>query len=199
MTPLSDGCNFDITVRCDDGRSRVYRTLNSISDSGAKDLHSRGTRVWKAVLFEGGEERGEPVALKDVWVQSGVEPEGTTLQAILDAKRTLEAHDYIDDAFPTVQCHGYVFLDEDRKALDSTLPSLKEPVTQTPVEMEHTTRRSSKQKVHYRVVFTEVCRPLHHERSLSTIFEALARIAKGTFINHMAQISISVSLTVTFM
>ena len=89
MTLLGDGRNFDITVHCQDGQSRVYRTLCLISDSGARELHGRGTRVWKAVLLEGGEECGAPVALKDVWVQAKGEPEGVILHAVCDTTSKL--------------------------------------------------------------------------------------------------------------
>ena len=181
MTPLNDGHNFDIAVQCEDGQTRVYRTLNCISDSGAKELHSRGTRVWRAVLVEGGEMRGEPVAMKDVWIQSTGKPEGVTLQAVCAATEIED--DCIKDAFPTVRSHGYVFLDDERRVLDCTLQLTSEDsASQTSVNAGDPARQFPKQMTHYRIVFAEVCRSLHHERSLPTIFKGLARIAKGTLL-----------------
>ena len=66
MIPLSDGRNYDITVLSDDRGPRVYRTLSLLSGSVSNGLRSKGTRVWKVVLLEGGRPTGALIALKDV-------------------------------------------------------------------------------------------------------------------------------------
>ncbi|KAF7790466.1 hypothetical protein EIP86_001421 [Pleurotus ostreatoroseus] len=76
---IGDQAQYQITVHSSDGDTLNYRTLGVLSDSGASRLLSRGTRVWKAVRIVNGEETGEPVALKDVWVDSDREREGDAL------------------------------------------------------------------------------------------------------------------------
>ena len=194
MTLLSDGRNFDITVQCDDGQMQVYRTLDCISDSGARELHSRGTRVWRAVLVEEGKVRGEPVALKDVWIQSRGETEGVTLYAVYDATRIED--DCIEDAFPTVRAHGYVFLDEKREVRDCTLQlGAEDSASQVSLEAGDSSRQSSRGMAHYRIVFAEICHSLHRERSLPIIFEGLARIAKGALYSILLHIFIVLTIT----
>lgn len=179
MIPLPDEKNYDITVHCEGG-SKVYRTLELLSDSGAQKIRGRGTRVWKAVALENGKECGEPVALKDCWVQSQLTPEGKTLESILADAQTSKYHSFRDLTFLSVRCHGYVYLDDQRKTPDCTCSGWS---IADELAMNDTTRNktSTGQKVdnHYRIVFAQVCRPINRESSLSNIFLGLARIACG--------------------
>lgn len=171
MLPLRDGRNFDVTVRSDDGARAVYRTLDLISDTGAQVPFSRGTRVWKAVLLEDGKEHGEPVVLKDVWVQPEGLSEGAKINAVHSAERVPVLREFVDVSFLTVLTHGDVFLDDARELRDRTLTLPLEGIsTERPVS------DIRRQKTHYRLVSAELCRPIHQEESLSKIFEALAYI-----------------------
>lgn len=68
---------YDILVRSETGEEQLYRTLELLHNQGAEYLVGRGTRVWKAVKIENGEEVGEPVVLKDAWVDHHRKREGT--------------------------------------------------------------------------------------------------------------------------
>ncbi len=75
---------YDISVRSSDGEKFVYRTLDKISDSVAAMILGRGTRVWKAIEIKSGEPHGEPVVLKESWVDTDRMREGAVHQAIRD-------------------------------------------------------------------------------------------------------------------
>lgn len=183
MTPLADGHNYDITIHSD-GESMVYRTLQLISDSGAKDVHSRGTRVWKAIAVVDGKETGEPVALKDCWVNSELTPEGEICELVqADAQKSdLDGRTValLDTTFLTVCCHGHVFLDSGRKVLDcvrSLTP--QNPTAQATLDTASSGSSPDILITHYRIVFKEIGKAISQETSLSVIFRGLAHIACG--------------------
>ncbi|KAJ3555204.1 hypothetical protein NM688_g2708 [Phlebia brevispora] len=185
MVPLPDGCNYDITVRADAGPPQVYRTLSLLSDSGALEVNSRGTRVWKAVLVEDGRVVGSPVALKDCWADANRTCEGTVIDlvrtAVSTSTRATEWSRLLHEAFLTVRHHGYVFLDDARESMDCTLlfPPDDDPVGQPTKHAETgcSHERSTVAKNHYRIVFAEVCQPLRGETSLAKVFKTLASTA----------------------
>lgn len=187
MVPLADGRNFDITVRSTDGQTGLYRTLDIISASATKELHGRGTRVWRAVLLKDGKETGEPVALKDTWVDDEGQSEGAKILAIRNTERTTTVFpDFVDHSFLNVQLHGNVFLDDDQTVPDCTrnfdsdvLPTLSASQTDQVITTKKDRQGRTSRKVHYRIVFEEVLRPIHREYSLRKIFEYLAYATVG--------------------
>ncbi|KAJ3524187.1 hypothetical protein NM688_g8604 [Phlebia brevispora] len=195
MVPTNQHGQYDITVYTDDGLTRVYRTLQLISDSGAQTIRGRGTRVWKVVRVEDGEEHGEPMVLKDTWVDTNRRREGTTLDEIRNAERIPDHQVFVDRIFLTREWDGDVFQDAARTIIDSTpdfTPSPDDlpqsPRMSTPSASGSTSveQRAVVPKVHYRIVFKEVCKPVHSETSLRKIFVALAQTAAGLQLMHQA-------------
>src|ERR1700722_16724701 len=76
----------------------VYRTFKVVSDVGAIGLRGLGTRVFLAhPLDENGEVDGDPVVLKDAWVDVTRPREGQIREALLEAadeqdREVLERH-----------------------------------------------------------------------------------------------------------
>ena len=171
---------------CIDGGARVYRTIELLS-GGSRELRSKGTRVWKAVELVDGKEFGNPVVLKDVWVDIARPQEGETTQKVRDTRCFDDQEGGNQGSFLTVVCHGDVFLDEKRAVLDCTRFFASKNGTLCARTPQHRTRSlPSKSKtplshclVHYRVVFREVCSPLADEDSLPRIFGALTDITHG--------------------
>lgn len=199
MTPLEDGRNFDIRVDSLDGTQRIYRTLQLLSQPRLDDLRGKGTRVWKAILLDNGTACGDPVVLKDAWVDADRECEGAVLSKIHALPINPETHTKarLERAFPTAICHGYVFVDKHGTRLDYVRclsptddftndepalvlsPETHYPVLQEP-SSESADTRASRYTVHYRIVFTEVGKPLAQEQSLTLIFKMLAQVAYST-------------------
>lgn len=74
---------YCITVRNADGSRHTYRTCRLISDDGAQaGMRGRGTRVWEAVRVVDGVEVGEPVVIKDAWVDAELQREGDTMKEL---------------------------------------------------------------------------------------------------------------------
>lgn len=176
-----DHDRYDITIHRD-GQSSTYRTLSLLSDSGAESLLGNGTRVWNAVKIEDGHQCGEPVALKDSWVDPARCAEGATFESIHKTNRSPEAQ----RLFVSVECHDDVLLYHgDHLILDYTpscAPDGPFSLYRNRAELIGAASPEPKlqRKVHYRIVFKEVCRPLREETSLVTIFSALAQTALGT-------------------
>ncbi|KAI0916700.1 hypothetical protein AcV5_003114 [Taiwanofungus camphoratus] len=101
---------YDITVRVSDTKHVVYRTVKVLSDIGANAMQGRGTRVWEARQIVNGEERGDSVALKDSWIDSDRDREGTVFQALRDSNTTKKFQKRLDRHFLTVLCHGDVYV-----------------------------------------------------------------------------------------
>ena len=181
MTPLGDGRNFDITVRSEDGQFNVYRTLDIISVAGARTLHGRGTRVWKAVLLQEGEASAEHVVLKDAWIDTRQEAEGVKIDMIHKAERNTEFNDFVDSVFLSVKHYGNVFLgDKLDRTRDFVETAARRPPSGSLDKAANTTSDTHlSQKVHYRIVFGEVCYPVYKERSLGRMFTVLGHVAIG--------------------
>lgn len=179
--------SYDISMHLDDG-TRVYRALELLSDA-EESLGGKGTRVWKAVLVEDGVEHGDHVVLKDCWVDNPRLSEGTITRTVRDA--TCPQDENNDDGrnpFLTVQCHGDVFLEHERATLDCTrsfvtkgdlLQDAGSRTGQTSSDRRNTQSRSPKCRVHYRIVFKELCVPISEETSPAVVFKALADVANG--------------------
>lgn len=182
---------YDIVVSYASGGKVVYRTQRLVSDSGAQDLRGRGTRVWVARLLENGVECGEPVIVKDAWVDSELQREGVTLEDFLSKDRPEILQDSADEFFLTVMCHGDVHvangIDEPPQP-DMTRTDLvhgaSPPATPSPVfkcRIGQHTPWSTRRKVHYRLVFKEVCTSIDDERCLKRIFDVLGEACAGMF------------------
>ncbi|KAF7790436.1 hypothetical protein EIP86_001391 [Pleurotus ostreatoroseus] len=172
MDPRGDGLNFDIRVDGFDGTQRVYRTLELLTCP--KLDHIKGK-------------------------------EGYTLDEIHALPLNTETHTQKDlsGAFPTSLCHGYVYSDQDRRRLDF-VPSFTasgddSTFVETPPNVSLWTSPAGAQssieepdvshrrlRVHYRIVFKEVGKPLSHEQSLPVIYKMLAQTAYALHHLHQA-------------
>lgn len=185
MVPLGDGCNYDITVQSSDQAPRTYRTVDLLYKPEVSEIRSKGTRVWKAVPLDHGLPCGPPVVLKDVWTNPMFESEGSNLEKIRVAA---EATALPANCFLTVLSHGDVLLqnttiDCTRSFLSSSeaffapctrseLLDFLEPDLSQPEAIP---------RIHYRIVFAEICRPIHRERSPVLVFRALAQLVHSEF------------------
>ncbi|KAJ3556307.1 hypothetical protein NM688_g2099 [Phlebia brevispora] len=201
MSPVlsSTPTQYDITVRSENGELTVYRTLELLSDGNAETLLSRGTRVWKAVKLVDGEPTGDPVALKDVWVDSSRAYEGDVLSDFFStdfASKEVENED-IQKHFITMQTHGAVFAAGRRDRTPSFFVSTvgsPDPDPGVPTETQtgtgvHVPTVRKRQPVlqpliHYRIVFTEVGDALSDATTLHAAFSALADAVQGLFAMH---------------
>lgn len=184
MTRLENGdgtAQYDIMVRTDTGEELVYRTIELLSTPDVAYTVGRGTRVWKAIKTEHGHITGEPVALKDCWVDSHREREGI-INARIRAAATLPTPAYIiPRSLLTVLCHGDVVVSgiEDRTRVlqvheEAAIPSPRGSSDDSSLDAS-----SVSEQVHYRIVFQEVGRDLTETTSLCVIFRALMDAANG--------------------
>ncbi|KAJ3558267.1 hypothetical protein NM688_g1024 [Phlebia brevispora] len=188
---LEDGEHYDITVFSSDAHTRIYRTLDLLSATGLEVLNGRGTRVWRAVALEAGEEVGEHVALKDTWTDPERQMEGDIYERIRAAERQEEYQADIDSRLPTIVYHGDVRSRGDNyKGLDCTPWFSTDAVGDAshPTTSRRELGRERKdhvelfegvipeRRVHYRIVFKDVCRSLYQETSLASVFHALSQI-----------------------
>lgn len=194
MTPLDDGINYDIRLDGFNGSTRTYRTLELMSGLGLSDVRRGGTRVWKAIQLEDGERHGEPVVLKDAWVDAGRTAEGFILESIRNTDRDPNIREYFDTSFPTPLFHGDVFLDLARTNLDYTRslwPEHDDQImdSQTLIRLrsrnvpedhdESAGKHPLRLKVHYRIILKEIGRSFSREQDPVIIFN---QIARGAYI-----------------
>ncbi|KAJ3552850.1 hypothetical protein NM688_g3932 [Phlebia brevispora] len=178
MTPVSqeDGSTqYPITVRTQEGEEHVYQTMQLLSESSVDRLIGRGTRVWKAIEIQNGQETGDPVALKDAWVDSHREREGIIDSRIRSAPTTgprLRAMSLL-----TVLHHGDVFIGD---AQDRTLVLQEAESSSVPITTLR--KRSERYQVHYRIVCKEIGTPLYEATSLATVFRTLKEVAYGLLL-----------------
>ncbi|THG93527.1 hypothetical protein EW026_g7730 [Hermanssonia centrifuga] len=182
---------YDITVRSDSEKERVYRTVKMISGVGAESVQGRGTRVWLAVRIVKGKLRGVPVVLKDSWIDHDRKREAIILEEINDAPHCEELVPFARKVFLTVEAHGDVHID---RQVDHTceliMRVVMKPKRAKPFSVRAgtgfislTTRHEARKpeptdfddKVHYRIVFKEQCKPINEETSLRLIFKALGQ------------------------
>lgn len=105
---------------------RTFRTIETISLTGAEPLRGRGTRVFKAVeLGRDGYPRDSPhVVLKDIWIDSDRDREGTILTSLHEAANDNDKH-LVEEHFLTAVCHGDVWISPTRAdILDDTANAL---------------------------------------------------------------------------
>ncbi|KAF7795938.1 hypothetical protein EIP86_007105 [Pleurotus ostreatoroseus] len=207
ITPFEDTGRYDIVVRSDNGECKTYRTLELLASREPHALFGRGTRVWRAVRIQDGQEIGEPVALKDAWVDYYLAQEGAIFEQVRLADRPPEHHS-AEDFLLTVDCHGDVVLKEGPPiTLDHTVcfgesgaplcmpASSREELVEMFGSMSSTSDPSlqterklptSRCLVHYRIAFQEICTSLSDETSIPAIFKALARITLALKHLHVA-------------
>ena len=110
-TSLGDGSRqYDIVVRQDDGTCHTYRTKRLLSNGGGAYLQGRGTRVWHAVRLEDGVETGDPVALKDSWVDAHREREASVNSRIRGAVTSQADRHELDGLIVQISAHGDVYV-----------------------------------------------------------------------------------------
>ena len=186
MRPLENTTQYDIMMRCNNGGSKVFRTLDLVAD-GTRELRGKGTRAWKAVEVIDGKECGRPVVLKDAWVDIARPQEGETTARVCEIARPAGPDSELQGSFLTVDCHGDVYLDDERSVIDCTRRfCLKDGATvcvETPqhrsTPLDDTQVALSRCLVHYRIVFQEICSPISEETSAAMIFRALTDIARS--------------------
>ena len=168
---------YDITVCSGTSEWRVFRTVDVLFDAGSHCVVGRGTRVWKVREVDSatGDMVGEPLVLKDAWVDKHREREGNINARIRESASTLSAADraQLDKILLTVLCHGDVVV---AGAPDRTIATLD---ARSPTAEHGTAAPSDRDQAHYRIVFREVCIPLSEELALSTVFGALADVCEG--------------------
>lgn len=101
---------YNILVRSETGEEQLYRTLELLHKQDAEYLVGRGTRVWKAVKIENGEEVGEPVVLKDAWVDHYREREDSISARVRKSAIDGVHRDLFDAGLLTILSHGDVFV-----------------------------------------------------------------------------------------
>jgi hypothetical protein len=101
----------------DQRQSYAFTTRRIIANYGAVGIRSRGTRIFEGI--EGEKPNATPVVIKDVWIDSDREVEGTILENV---RKALE--DTPDDLqlFLEPLCHGCVLINGVK---DITQPLLK--------------------------------------------------------------------------
>lgn len=201
VVSLDDDDQYDIRVDGFDGTTQTYRTLKLLSGSTLEDVRDGGTRVWKAVRIEDGEECGEAVVLKDAWADADLMAEGLILDKIRGFDCEPEKRDYIDTHFPTLLFHGDVFLDPGRTTLDcarSLSPATNGFVDSADIARTRLSVSSGEHlkldpkasepteygRVHYRIVMKEVGRAISRQDSPIVIFAMLAQVVFGKSASH---------------
>lgn len=202
---------WDITVRNhDDKTTTIYRTQKVISNFAADAIRGRGTRVWLVKkLDESGEEVGDPLVLKDSWIDADRIREGEILRKLRDHdasaaldKYLLNTENWGDVYIEGSQDHTVTLLRKgaDLPEADSVLtirlryerPLIvsgqveAQGVTENPETRGLTEmmpmfeeRVNYSAKVHHRIVFREVGKTIDKVESLREIFRHLADVVKG--------------------
>ncbi|THG98583.1 hypothetical protein EW026_g3618 [Hermanssonia centrifuga] len=195
---------YRITIQSVDGTECVYRTLEVLFDSAASVMHGPGTRVWKVVQIVDGHDYGDPVVLKDCWVSCDRQREGTIHEKLRNAKPSDAFREAFDDSFLTVELHGDVIIDpgmqrqpdrtplilppEEMKKKGYNIPPVSatlKPRAAKSLWREITYTKSSPQrKVHYRIVFREICKPIKGATSLQDVFKTLGEVCSALKLMH---------------
>ncbi|KAJ3552127.1 hypothetical protein NM688_g4317 [Phlebia brevispora] len=170
---------YEIEVGSPGEEVQVYRTLDALSQGG-QGIVGGATRVWKAVKVENGEEVGEAVALKDSWVWEDGNREGLVDASIRASCASDEQKAALDKSFLTVLAHGDILVDG---AADRTRAAVT-PGKATGKAPDHSerdpyTQPHDRSRIHYRIVYKEVCKPLRSTSSLYTVFKTLSDACHG--------------------
>ncbi|KAJ3554316.1 hypothetical protein NM688_g3173 [Phlebia brevispora] len=170
---------YEIEVRSSAEEVQVYRTLEVLSQGGQNTVGG-AARVWKAVKVENGEEVGEPVALKDSWVWEDRKREGHVDSSIRASCADDEQKAALGKSLLTVLAHGDVLIDgaTDRTRAAVTPPKASGKVPDS-LGRDPVTQPYDRSRIHYRIVYKEVCEPLRSTSSLYTVFKTLSDACHG--------------------
>ena len=197
----ADGSSqYDFVVEDSAGTQSRYRSLERIASSH----NGKGTQVWRAVELRDGSPYGEPVVLKDVWRHGELAQEGSIISSIRDSDLSEDERLRLDNHLPTVLRHGDVVVHSqsgvDSPHLDSTQahmrnfmalckgesldePSLLPPGTRlgpyVGTGLNHGRIELRGRRIHYRIVFKEICTPIRRTKAPSAVFNALADVSQG--------------------
>ncbi|KAJ3555474.1 hypothetical protein NM688_g2555 [Phlebia brevispora] len=213
MTPRGPH-EYDIVVHDTNRGDLTFRTLECLYYFQARAVGGRCTRVWKVRRVRGGELYGDPLVLKDTWIDSERTREGDIMEAIMadaaDAHRST-----LQNLLLTVVCHGDVIgpmqvldMTYDLKNVPWRLFEMRKITAHEnrAYTISHDTRTASGSyldrprispensdkptdyghRTHYRIVFQEVGESLHRVKSMRTVFKALHMICVALWIIHSA-------------
>lgn len=200
----TDGVQYHI--QCE---GSTYRTIRLISNVGAEALRGRGTRVWEVrELNADGEEDPTPLVLKDSWVDAERKREGNIMDELSKAADANGKKTAFDLYFLKVKTFADVLIDGQldhthtlirrgrtvekndmkplkvkavpltRRKLQSNMmpagtPTLPQERSKDPLEYE--------EKVHHRIVFSDVGITVGEVDTLSQAFACLSDVTKGAF------------------
>lgn len=191
---------YDFTVQDAGGSTAVYRSLELISDGPTNSVPGSKTWVWKVVRIVDGVPQGEPMVLKDSWIQEEWAREGDTLERLRQKNDAPDAQKAFARHFLTVVHHGDVIIctrnepthmDRTRSHQDNAKAYLSgKPLTDErysppgtrpgpPKKVGLHDNPLSGRVVHYRIVYKEICKPLDLAMSLSVVFPALGKACQG--------------------
>lgn len=180
---------YEMTLLGEDGRLSTYRTLELLSDKGVRSFSGKGTRVWRAAYVDANGGLGPPVIVKDAWVNANRTREGAILEQLYNMDDSPEFQKSFKAGFLTLLNHGDVVLEvhEDQRIVDQTWtqPARTRDEERTPPpHTAHSTDGHGENhlKVHYRIVFEEVCTPLYQDASVSDVFRRLGQVCAGTCV-----------------
>lgn len=164
---------YDITVRSKDGKSRVSRTVKLIACHDAKQLSSRGSRVWEVQRVECGVPVGEHMVLKDSWVFADRPREGDNYTSIRAFPRDEWERKEFDSFFLSIDSYGDVY------STNSDGVERPEYTQMAPV---------GRFNVHHRIVYRELCTSIDEPR-VNGSAEGLRRLktvhhGKGSFVSN---------------
>lgn len=116
------GAFYIYTVHSTNERGEVeatrFKTLECLSNLGAQALRGRGTRVWKVRKWADNQEIGEPMVLKDCWIDCDRLREGDIMEAVLASAKGTEHEAVLRRALLTTIMHGDVHIGDE---IDQTI------------------------------------------------------------------------------
>ncbi|KAG7089184.1 hypothetical protein E1B28_010886 [Marasmius oreades] len=167
-------------------RITTYRTVERIKDYTADVLTGRATRVWKVRKVVNGQMDGPELVLKDTWINDDRKPEHVILGQIrkeLEEKGDPRIRHFltcdtagwvpVTKADPGIQDHTYrvhcrqvVFNCNPATDVIPLLPFLAP-------RLQKMSSVTTDQRIHYRIVFSEVGKPLKAQGTFDRMFFAL--------------------------
>lgn len=205
---VEDKAQYIITVQTDDGRTLEYQTTRVISDSGADGITGRGTRVFEVRLKNpDGKPDAESLVLKDSWRNCNRDREDKILDKIFSDLG--EGADEAEQYFLTVLEAGDVMVNgkiDDTVSLlrssdllaDCTSYRLPADGMQKPKPTRSgegltpsfpcvpgpSNRSKVHHRIHFRLVFKEVCKPIYELQNLAAVFKILQDVHKSLQFLH---------------
>lgn len=201
---------IEVQSRTEPGTVKTYKTVNALSASGAEAMRGGGTRVWTVRELVDGKMHGEELALKDCWIGLKGDVEGEIMEQLKKSPKAAKDKKELADMLLTVLNDGVVLLDDgsevrtvhgdlrDRLVVNNPrtyrIAYLYDPrlsigssddgsVSDNPGDATEpdAPRLIYPAKKRYRIVFAELCQPLHEMQPVEARVCALARACWGTF------------------